>query len=97
MAKLDADSCDLLAHLARLSLTPAEREVFAGQLTDILAYMSKLKAVDITDVPEFRSPAPPTPPRADKPGPMLERARALAGAAHVREGQVAVPKILEDA
>lgn len=40
-----------IAHLARLSLTEAELDTFTRQLSDILAYVDRLQAVDTTDVP----------------------------------------------
>jgi aspartyl-tRNA(Asn)/glutamyl-tRNA(Gln) amidotransferase subunit C len=39
-----------VANLARLNLTPKETELFSAQLRDILAYVEKLKEVDIKNV-----------------------------------------------
>ena len=41
---------DHLARLARVELTPAEKETFAAQLGDILNYVDQLKQVDITGI-----------------------------------------------
>ena len=40
-----------VARLARLTLTPAEIELFTRQLNDILDYMQKLNELDTTGVP----------------------------------------------
>lgn len=40
-----------VAHLARLTLTPAEIELFTRQLNDILQYMEKLNELDTRGVP----------------------------------------------
>ncbi len=40
-----------VALLARLELTPAEEQKFAGQLSDILDYFEQLSELDVTDVP----------------------------------------------
>lgn len=39
-----------VAHLARLALTPDEQRKIGAQLGDILAYIEKLKEVDVTGV-----------------------------------------------
>lgn len=46
MTKLTRDDVLKLAQLARLELTDAEIDEFAGELTDILQYVEKLQAVD---------------------------------------------------
>ncbi|MEB3230947.1 MAG: Asp-tRNA(Asn)/Glu-tRNA(Gln) amidotransferase subunit GatC [Leptolyngbyaceae bacterium] len=48
---LDRDQVRKVAHLARLSLTPAEEEKFTGQLGDILDYVEQLKELDTDAVP----------------------------------------------
>jgi len=94
---MDPRACEKLAHLARISLSPEEIDGFAEQLAGVLAYMQVLESVDVTDVPEYLSPAPPSSPRADRPGDVLDHEQALAAAARTREGHVAVPKFMEDA
>ena len=39
-----------VAHLARLSLSPAEEEQFGAQLAGILGYIEKLKQLDVTGI-----------------------------------------------
>ena len=45
---LDSKQIDHLAHLARLDLTEAEKELYASQLDAILGYFKKLQEVDTT-------------------------------------------------
>ena len=39
-----------VAHLARLSLSPAEEEQFGAQLAGILGYIEKLKQLDVSGI-----------------------------------------------
>jgi aspartyl-tRNA(Asn)/glutamyl-tRNA(Gln) amidotransferase subunit C len=39
-----------VAQLARMNLTPAEKELFQRQLSDVLHYIEKLREVDVTEV-----------------------------------------------
>lgn len=45
-----------IAHLARLNLTDADVEKFSHQLSDILDYFDRLKAVNTDDVPPTAYP-----------------------------------------
>jgi aspartyl-tRNA(Asn)/glutamyl-tRNA(Gln) amidotransferase subunit C len=45
-----------IAHLARLGLTDEDVEKFSHQLSDILDYFERLKAVDTDDVPPTAYP-----------------------------------------
>jgi aspartyl-tRNA(Asn)/glutamyl-tRNA(Gln) amidotransferase subunit C len=45
-----------IAHLARLGLTDTDVEKFCHQLSDILDYFERLKAVDTTGVPPTAYP-----------------------------------------
>lgn len=45
-----------IAHLARLGLTDEDVEKFSHQLSDILDYFERLKAVDTGDVPPTAYP-----------------------------------------
>ncbi len=49
--KLDQETVRSVAALARLDLTPAEEELFAEQLGQILAYADRLQQVDTSNVP----------------------------------------------
>lgn len=50
MKELSAREVDHVAHLARLEITPAEREAFSRQLGQILTYVEQLSAIDTEGV-----------------------------------------------
>lgn len=50
--KLTKEQVEKLAHLARLKLTPEETLKFAGELTDILAYVEMLSECDTSGASE---------------------------------------------
>lgn len=95
-----ADSTDLnidyVANLARLALTPAEKEKFSRQLGEVLHYVEKLAAVDVTGVEPTAHAFPlenvwqPDEPRAGLP---VEA--ALRNAPSARDQMIAVPKVVE--
>jgi aspartyl-tRNA(Asn)/glutamyl-tRNA(Gln) amidotransferase subunit C len=53
---LTPDEVRHIAHLARLGLTDADVEKFAPQLSEILDYFERLKAVDTEGVPPTAYP-----------------------------------------
>lgn len=87
-----------IAALARLELTPAEEQLFAGQLSAILDYVDQLKSLDVSGVEPMThalaaGEAPPL--RTDEVRPGLPAERALA-AAPARAGTCfQVPRIIE--
>lgn len=95
-----AESADLnidyVANLARLALTPAEKEKFARQLGDVLHYVEKLGAVDVTGVEPTAHAFPiENVWQADEPRPGLPVAAALRNAPAARDHMIAVPKVVE--
>jgi aspartyl-tRNA(Asn)/glutamyl-tRNA(Gln) amidotransferase subunit C len=48
--KLSIDEVEKIAHLARLKLSPQEKEEFAGQLSSVLEYIDKISELDLKDV-----------------------------------------------
>lgn len=94
---LDPAAIARLAELARLSLPEDERTRLASQLSNILAYVDQVQAVDVTGVPETSHPlSQPTAWREDEPRPSLDRARVLAQApgAASEAGLFRVPKVI---
>lgn len=94
--ELRGEQIDYVAHLARLALSPAERERFGAQLASILAYFQKLNELDTSGISPtahvvglrnvFREDAErPSPPREA----MLANAPAQACGCYL------VPKILD--
>ncbi len=95
-AKIGQEQVRTIGRLSRIKLSQAEVEQFAGQLSDILAYVEQLKELDTEGV------EPTTHPlrmsnifRPDKVGQSLSKEQALLNAPR-REGDFfAVPKVLE--
>jgi aspartyl-tRNA(Asn)/glutamyl-tRNA(Gln) amidotransferase subunit C len=84
-----------VATLARLSLEPAEVELFTRQLNDILAYVEKLQELDTTDVPPLAHVIPVSNVfREDAVTPGLDREAALDNAPAREEGAFLVPRII---
>ncbi len=84
-----------VAHLARLSLGPAEVELFTRQLNDILAYVEKLQELDTTGVSPMAHVIPVFNAfREDEVKPGLPREQTLHNAPAREEGSFVVPRII---
>ena len=69
----------------------------AQQLDDVLGWLAGLQQVDVDGVPETEDGAIGSVAlRADVPGPVLEREAVLAGVPAVDDGQVVVPRFVEE-
>jgi aspartyl-tRNA(Asn)/glutamyl-tRNA(Gln) amidotransferase subunit C len=110
VSQISKDDVAHLARLARLALTDAELDGFAGQLDAILAHVSQIQAVDVTDVEPTDNPLArragvqrPGDPgdvnvtRPDVVAPCLTQEEALAAAPKAVDGRFAVPRILGEA
>ena len=87
---------DHVARLARLALTPEEKERFGVQLGLILAHAEKVREVAAEDVPPTSHPVPRSNVfRPDEPEPSLAHGEALAGAPEAEDGRFKVPRIVE--
>jgi aspartyl-tRNA(Asn)/glutamyl-tRNA(Gln) amidotransferase subunit C len=85
-----------VAHLARLSLTPAEEEQFGAQLAGILGYIEKLKQLDVSAIQPTAHAVPLVNVfRADLVQPSLGNEEALRNAPAKASGLFIVPKIVE--
>jgi aspartyl-tRNA(Asn)/glutamyl-tRNA(Gln) amidotransferase subunit C len=84
-----------VAHLARLTLSEEEVELFTRQLNDILSYVEKLNELETTDVPpmahvlELNNAF-----REDEVTESLPLDEALANAPDRKRNSFAVPKII---
>jgi aspartyl-tRNA(Asn)/glutamyl-tRNA(Gln) amidotransferase subunit C len=88
---------DHVARLARLALTPEERERFRRQLGLILEHAEKVGEVAAKDVVPTSHPIPRANVfRPDEPAPSLPHTEALTGAPEVEGGRFKVPRILEE-
>jgi aspartyl-tRNA(Asn)/glutamyl-tRNA(Gln) amidotransferase subunit C len=84
-----------VATLARLSLSPAEIELFTRQLNDILAYVEKLQELDTEGVPPLAHVIPVFNVfRQDAVEPCLDREAALGNAPAQEDGAFLVPRII---
>jgi aspartyl-tRNA(Asn)/glutamyl-tRNA(Gln) amidotransferase subunit C len=96
-AAFTRDQIAAIAALAHLELDPAETDLFARQLGEILAYAEVVQQIDTTGIPPTASvTAGETPDRPDEIRPSLDRDEALAGAPDVAldAGFFRVPRVL---
>jgi|UniRef100_UPI00404A82A0 aspartyl-tRNA(Asn)/glutamyl-tRNA(Gln) amidotransferase subunit C len=87
---------DRVAQLARLALTPEEKEKFSRQLAEVLHHMRQLEQVDVTGVEPTAHAFPLFNVWADdlaKPGLPVEA--ALRNAPAQRDNMIVVPKVVE--
>jgi aspartyl-tRNA(Asn)/glutamyl-tRNA(Gln) amidotransferase subunit C len=96
-APLSHDEVNRIAALANLALTDRERDLFARQLADILAYADEVLQVDTQGVPPTsHALAEETVLRDDQPIACLPRDQALANApdAAPQIGLFKVPRVI---
>ena len=87
---------DHVAHLARLELTAEEKERFAGQIGDILAYIAQLNEVNVEGVEPTAHAFPVVNVWAeDVAQPGLSVEAALGNAPQKRDNMFVVPKVVE--
>ena len=67
MPRVTVETVDHVARLARLSLTDEERQLFARQLEEILAWAESLQALDTSGVPPMSQPREASALREDEP------------------------------
>ena len=85
-----------VAHLARISLSPEEEQKLSAQLGNILGYIEKLKAADVTGVEPTAHAFPlVNVTRADEVRPSISNEDALRNAPAKAGGLFMVPKIVE--
>ncbi|MDT5258662.1 MAG: aspartyl-tRNA(Asn)/glutamyl-tRNA(Gln) amidotransferase subunit [Mycobacterium sp.] len=99
MSQISRDEVAHLARLARLALTDAELDSFAGQLDAILTHVSQIQAVDVTGVEPTDNPLSDVfkdvdVTRPDETAPCLTQQQALSQAPEAAEGRFVVPQIL---
>jgi aspartyl-tRNA(Asn)/glutamyl-tRNA(Gln) amidotransferase subunit C len=95
---MDADSMDVayVANLARIHLTDAELAKFSAQLGDIVAYVRKIRELDLRGIePTSHAVAAQNVFREDEQRPGLDPAAALGNAPAAVNGQFRVPQIVE--
>ena len=94
--KITVADVEHVARLARLELTPGEKELFAGQMDAILGYVEKLKEVDTEGVvPTSHAVPMENAFREDVVQPSIGLEKALANAPEKSGTFFAVPKVIE--
>ena len=88
---------DYVANLARIQLTPKEKEKFQGQLGEVLKYFQKLQEVNVEGV----EPTAHAFPRfnvwdEDQSVEGFTAEEALSNSPKARNDQVVVPKVVEE-
>jgi aspartyl-tRNA(Asn)/glutamyl-tRNA(Gln) amidotransferase subunit C len=94
MPKATVETVDHVARLAHLSLTDAERQLFARQLDEILAYAESIQKLDTADVPPMSHASARDAFREDAVRGGLPREAALGEAPDASDGLFRVPRIL---
>ena len=85
-----------IADLARLELSEKEKERYCEQLSAILEYAARLRALDTSGIPPTASLLPEgNVLRPDQPRPGLSLEALVRNAPQVQDGQFRVPKILD--
>lgn len=93
---LDASAVRQVAHLARLRLEEGQVAAMADQLSNILAYVEKLKELDTQDVPPTTHALAVTNIfREDSPGPCFSSEQVLQNAPQSQDSFFRVPKVLD--
>lgn len=94
MPKATVETVDHVARLARLLLTDAERQLFARQLADILAYAESIQALDTSQVEAMSHALTAGVFREDEVRAGLVREQVLEGAPDAKDGLFRVPRVL---
>ncbi len=85
-----------IATLARLELTPEEKERYRQQLSAILEYAASLQTLDTSGIPPTSSVLQPhCVLRPDVPAPGLERVDLLRNAPQTSDNQFRVPPVMD--
>jgi aspartyl-tRNA(Asn)/glutamyl-tRNA(Gln) amidotransferase subunit C len=93
---LDAEEVRKIAHLARLGVDESEFESYARNLSDILAFVEQLNAVDTRGVEPMAHPLDASQRlRADEVSETDQRDRFQTVAPKVEAGLYLVPKVIE--
>ena len=94
---IDREQVRYIAHLARLELSEEEEEKFTRQLGEILAWVDKLKELNISEVP-FTSHVLPLRNvfREDELKESLSEEEALLNAPQKKRSHFQVPKVIGD-
>ncbi|WP_128548209.1 Asp-tRNA(Asn)/Glu-tRNA(Gln) amidotransferase subunit GatC [Larkinella soli] len=94
--KVDRETLQKIAHLARLEVRPEEEQPMIDSLNEVLTWMEQLNAVDTTGVePLTHLSAERNVLREDVVGEQLPRGNALKNAPAKDDTYFQVPKVIE--
>jgi len=94
--KISVADVEYVARLARLELSAAETDLFAGQMDAILGYVEKLNELDTADIrPTSHAVPMENAFREDATTPSLGVEKALANAPDRADSFYRVPKVIE--
>ena len=94
--KIDRDTIDQLAVLARLRFDAGEAADIAPKLTSIVEFVDQLQAADTADVEPMAHPLDQVQRlRPDRPDPAIDRERLQRSATAVADGLYLVPRVIE--
>jgi aspartyl-tRNA(Asn)/glutamyl-tRNA(Gln) amidotransferase subunit C len=94
MPRVTTDTVEHVAALACLSLTAEEKESFARQLDQVLAYAESIQSLDLSGVEPMSHAIATGAFREDEPRPSLDRERALSAAPDAGDGLFRVPRVI---
>ena len=94
MPRVTVETVDHVARLARLSLTEEERETFARQLDQVLAYAESIQELPTADVEPMRHALAGGGFRPDEPRDTLGREPVLDSAPDAADGLFRVPRVI---
>jgi aspartyl-tRNA(Asn)/glutamyl-tRNA(Gln) amidotransferase subunit C len=94
MARVTVETVEHVARLARLSLSEDERQTFAAQLDQILAYAESIQSLDTAAVEPMSHAVTSEMLREDAPAPGLSRERVLEAAPDAADNLFRVPRVL---
>ena len=94
MPKVTVETVDRVAKLAHLSLTGEERETFARQLDEILAYAESIESLDTESVPPMSHAGTAERLREDAPREGIPQKQVLAAAPDPAERLFRVPRVI---
>ncbi len=87
---------DHLAKLARLNLTAAEKALYSTQLNSILGHFRALAEADLPTTIDDARVVREGALRSDEPGPSLGAETVTRLAPSSRDGQISVPRVVDD-
>ncbi|MFN8354592.1 MAG: Asp-tRNA(Asn)/Glu-tRNA(Gln) amidotransferase subunit GatC [Spirosomataceae bacterium] len=94
--KIDKDTLQSIAHLARLEIKPDETDALLKSLDDVLTWMEQLDELDTTGVEPLRHMSQEVNVlREDKAIETISREQALRNAPQHDEAFFKVPKVIE--